>query len=64
MQIQIPDEEKIVVRGVGSQDPERYKNTPGASARTALGSDEFEKPKPEVGKSKQPIPVEYRELLQ
>jgi len=62
--VQVPQgEEKIIVRSLGSTDNKKYKNQSGANAKTKLGSDEFTKPQSDVPESKQPIPVEYGDIL-
>lgn len=61
--IEVPQEEKILVRNVGGSDGKTYKNTSPASAKTKLGAEDFEKPKADQTKEKQAIPVEYQGLL-
>lgn len=61
--IEVPQEEKILVRNVGGSDGKTYKNTSQASAKTKLGTEDFEKPKADQTKEKQAIPVEYQGLL-
>lgn len=62
--VEVPQgEEKIVVRSLGSTDNKNYKNQTGANAKTKIGSTEFRKPQSDVPESKQPIPVEYGDIL-
>jgi len=63
-QVNVPqEEEQITIRHLGAEEKQLYRNNPGTKSRTELGSQEFEKPKAETGKSSQPIPVEYQDLL-
>ena len=62
-QLELPKDEKIIVRGLGEEDSKVYKNKAGAKARRKLGSDQFKKPKSEVSEDSQPIPVEYKDML-
>jgi hypothetical protein len=62
--IDVPREEKIMVRDLGAEDPRRYSNKPGARARTELGSDEFKKTENDRARSEQSIPLEYRGVLE
>lgn len=61
--VTIPQEEKIVVTNLGSSDGKRYKSDGEAKSKLAISADEFAKPAPDEADSKQPIPVEYRDLL-
>ena len=64
VQVAVPEEEeKMAIRYLGSEEKKEYLNQPGSKSRTELGSGDFEKPKAEVDKKAQPIPVEYQELL-
>ncbi|MCB0322201.1 MAG: hypothetical protein KDD69_01475 [Bdellovibrionales bacterium] len=62
--VEVPqDEEKILVRTLGGVENKAYRNQ-GARATTELGSDDFVKPEADLPESKQPIPVEYSDILQ
>lgn len=62
--VEVPkEEEQLKPQHLGGEENKLYRNQPGSKARTAIGSQEFEKPKAELGKSSQPIPVEYQDLL-
>ena len=61
--VEIPAEEKIVVRSLGDREAKLYRHRAGAHAKTQLGSADFKKPEAESGQTTQPIPVEYRDIL-
>lgn len=62
--VEVPKEEQqLKPQHLGAEENKLYRNTPGSKSRTALGSQEFDKPEAELGKSSQPIPVEYQDLL-
>jgi len=64
IQVAVPEEEdKMTIRHLGSEEKKEYLNQPGSKSRTDLGNGDFEKPKAEVDKKSQPIPVEYQDLL-
>jgi len=63
-QLDIPiDDETMASSGQGVEEKGIYQNKAGSRAKTKLGSAEFEKPKTEVGREVQRIPVEYREII-
>lgn len=62
-QVAIPLEEKITVNSLGASDNKLYKNKPGSHAKTELGPADFSKVEPDNAKSRQPIPIEYKDLL-
>jgi hypothetical protein len=63
IRVDAPLEERITVRQLGAEDPKAYRHKGGSTAKTELGSAEFQKPQADVAKTSQPIPVEYLELL-
>lgn len=62
-QLELPLQEKIVVRGQGAEDPTLYRNKLGSKAKTAIGQAELKKPEVDTASQKQPIPVEYSDIL-
>lgn|GEM_PF-4923375 len=63
VRVEVPPEEKIVVRSIGTGDNARYQRDKAGNAKTKITEHEFEKPKAHTGESEQPIPVEYMDIL-
>ncbi len=61
--MEIPPEEKLMIRGSGTSEDKLYRNLSPARAKTALGPVDFKKPEADLSKSKQSIPVEYQDVI-
>jgi hypothetical protein len=56
-------DEKILIREVGSKDQDKQDSTGPSDAKTKITTQEFTKPKAELGKFNQPIPLEYEDII-
>jgi hypothetical protein len=61
--IGVDQKDQNIFNPFGQEEKERYLNKNAAVARTKLQDGEFEKPNSTVLQEKQPIPVEYQEIL-
>jgi len=62
--VEIPrEEEKIVVRKLGKAENKQFRSRTGSTAKTKVESTEFSKPESNIDRARQPIPVEYGDIL-